>query len=335
MPENFKITSAFCLEWEKNVSINEVYNQFVCGNVTQRLNFSCVDPRCQKKGVIVIGVGYDKLPSQRKVSIHFRTHPSPDKNQHDPDCLVLKNNQYEKFSGIHEDETELQSALRKARYQKINDLIDIYDPTEHSKQEGIILDKEESDFEHPAITKPANQDKLSDIAKNLNRTSSFSRFVRYYHEMATNFNNQELAQFELQIVGLGKTSLFDYFKFFAYAFYDPSFTGIHHGLIKSSIKKYNEGFRIFFRARIKNIPVRLYVSNDQVKAYRHKNELLDVLKNSESLGNITAYFIPSKFELKQHNGNQYYELIIDDLSKLLFLGDVENNRPSSLPNGVQ
>lgn len=321
MSTKTKITYAYCLNLNRNVTIDEAYNESTATVPSRIFKFSCIDSRCRDRGVEITAVGYDKLPSQRKVSCHFKQHSSPLKKNHHPDCELIQSSTYNEFHGTYHDETNEEAHLRRSRHKKLNDLIDIYIPINKNNSENNTSPQEKidkPDIQHTSfhnnLKKPPNN------ASNLNKTSSLSRFVRHYHQMTKKLTPDELNKTKVNIRGLGSITYPEYFQFFPLVWNDTSFSGIQHGKIKTKyIKKYGSGFKLFFLGKINKKTVSIYISPEQINQYRNRNEILDIINKSDSFSSITAYFITDTYGLM----NDSYQIILDDLSNLVLIADTD------------
>ena len=323
MVDKLKITYAYCFELDKNLTIDEAYHASIAMTPSRQFKFSCVESRCRLNGVEITAVGYDKLPSERKVSCYFRRHQSPTKGEHHPDCDLLADYEYNEFQGVHPNETLEEAKLRRKRYSKLHDAIDCYDPKEEFI-EGISLDESSNEQISLNRLEPAsnskNQSNLN--GKSINKTSSFSRFVRHYHQMTLELSENEIMDSTVEIVGLGKVSYGVFFKFFPLVWGRFAFSGIQHGRIKTNqIKKYGKGFKVIFLAKINGKTVSLYISPEQINQYRNRRELLDIINHDKAFSTITAYFKPTKYEFN----NDSCQVIIENLANLVFIADGDKN----------
>lgn len=115
--------------------------------------------------------------------------------------------------------------------------------------------------------------------------------------------------------GIGKTTWFKYFKPINY-FQTVKEPCIFFSYIKE-VQLFGEGFKLSFNLKIDKKPVSLYIDGEQIRNYRHRNYLKDIVQNlphrQPLKDDIRAYFVPHDIRPNKFGG---YDVIIDDLSKL-------------------
>ena len=317
MSREIKISRAFCVELGKNVDIDEIHHESIKdGTPHKRFNFLCTDPICQENGVRIVGVAYDKLPSQRKVLPYFRRDREGQSNHH-PECEWFRDGLYYNFDGLHEGETEQQARIRRLLYKKSTNIIELYDPNPKTEKAKKLKDY----FIELDVAPMMSNRKRRILHESMKRrtrnsTTDFYRVASNHHLLSNYFVLQDFKQIKLHVVGIGETTWFKYFKIIKY-FNSTREPCIFYSSIKR-IQKYGNGFKLFLKANIDQKPASIYVSKDQVDKYKHRRQLLDSIQkvlDTKFLDkkDIRAYFVPNEVKLRE---NKWHDIIIGDLSKL-------------------
>lgn len=318
MPTETKITRAYCIELEKNLTINEAYYESTKNGLPhKKLSFLCTDKNCQERGVKIIGVVYDKLPSERKVVPYFRRdHKGID---HHNECEWFLNHQYYAYENMHENETEDEAKIRRIKY-KLNDIIELYDPS--SKK---TIKTEESDLLN--LSEKLNYNYLKETKQNedfqkrlyRNSTTVFNRLVQHHYDLQKTFTSiEDFKKIKLYVVGIGETTWFEYFRVVKYISLNnqDKMPKITFGWINKNIKRYKTGFKIYLISKINNHSVSLYIPSIQIDKYKHRKHILDILEKKDTFSKITAYFIFDSIDLVHLQSGIYeYQITIHDLSK--------------------
>ncbi|SUA61583.1 Uncharacterised protein [Oligella urethralis] len=281
-------------------------------------NFLCTDPVCQQRGVRVIGVAYHQVFSQRKVTPYFRRERKNKQNlnEHHEECEWFLDDAYYSYDGIHQGETEQQAKIRRELHNKTNNIIELYDPIPKIEQQQISdALTGEPVINSSLLRERQNNNNEQEKRRTRNSTTVFYKVANYHHFLSENFMIDDFKQIKLFVVGVGETTWFRYFKTLNFINKIQEQSIFYSSLTK--IKKYGSGFKLFFKAKLDGRSVSLYISKEQVAAYKHKAHLIDLLQNVPDdqflSDDIRAYFVHSEISLNQYDK---YDLIVNDLSKL-------------------
>jgi hypothetical protein len=161
------------------------------------------------------------------------------------------------------------------------------------------------------------------------QTSHFHRLIESYREAREKLTKDDFSKLELRIKGEGVTRWTKYFRPIKYGidFYGRHHTGVIYGGAKF-YKWYGQGFVLNFFDQINKMPVSLYISSQQLQAYRLSRSLtrtINILaddKSSNKKSYVTVYamgkIMPGKVE-------GTLALQVDDLRHLYFSISREEN----------
>ncbi|MDO1509520.1 MULTISPECIES: hypothetical protein [unclassified Neisseria] len=322
-----KITEAYCVELGDVVDIDRAHEESMRGGAPyKRFEFLCSDPRCREKGVKIIGVNYDKPISQQQNAMHFRENHE---YKHHPDCEWVIMHNYLSHPSPHPGETERLAVIRQQTYNTVSDWITTYTPYEPDT--GVRTESSPVTVLGSNTVNPSSQsqDKIH-TGSHGRTTHSFQKICQYHYELAKVLPNlNDLKEIPLHVIGLGDTNFYKYFRLIKYALIldneEHEYDCILFGQLSNNngIKKYGTGFRVKFWAKINELAVTIYISPEQIREYRHRNALLDILNNHEKFESLTAYFIPKPnivTEYKFDSGWKEIQITISDLNFFRLIG---------------
>lgn len=323
--KKIKITAAYCVELEKIVSIEEAHSASMEKNGAE-FQFLCSSEECRQQKIPVTGVNYYKPLSKQFRAMHFRdnTHYT-----HHENCEWVLASEYAFYEGTHEGESPEEAESRRKLFASLRDdyLITVYDPYEPDT--GVRTDNStESTVQKPQSSgTKSNNDRYIEAIKKVRRTSSFYKMARCHYELSRKFKLDKFKQFPLRVKGK-QTTWYGYFKIFKYVWDNPTFNGIMYGYISKNIRPYGTkepfGYGIYMGTKLNDLSVSIYVSPNQMKNYRLRRELIDVLENKENFEDICAYFVPESIELVTlPSGIQSYQIKISNLHNLRFVGTIK------------
>lgn len=308
MNQKIKITSAYCIELDKVVEIDEIHNESLKTKPSQRFTFLCSSLPCRSNGVKITGVSYHLPISEQQRIMHFRENS---KYLHDESCEWVIFNNYLHHTGKHLDETDLQAEIRqKTAQSNVNDWITHYVPyfpdsgvkTSKTTESIKIMDKNHA-------TKTSNQE--TQTKQYSRRTHSFFRLCQFHHDMNQLHGISNLKNIPLHIAGIGQTNFGAYFQLIGTALYRQNC--VLFGWV--NIKRYGTGFKVFFKQKYEKHTITIYISSEQIDAYRHKRQLLDVLNHVDEFKYLTAYVVPNEIQPYQDS----LQIMVTNLDYLRFI----------------
>lgn len=324
--KKIKITEAYCVELGEVIDIDRAHEESMNRGVPYpRFEFLCSDAKCRQGGVKIIGVGYHKPVSQQQNTMHFRENSF---YEHDSECEWVITNKYLTHPAPHIGETERSAEIRQQTYNTVTDWITKYTP--YSPDTGV---RSESSFtqEQSRVHEHSSsysQNKIN-TGSHGRTTHSFHKICQFHYEAISNVAYiHDLKEIPLYVTGIGDTNLYRYFRPVKYGL---SFDRKHEydcilfGRISSEygIKRYGAGFRIKFVEKINKMGVTIYISPEQIRSYRHRNALIDILNNHEKFESLTAYFIPKPnivIEYEFDSGWREIQITISDLNFFRLIG---------------
>ncbi len=311
-----RILSAYCVQLGHEVSIDQARLEYLSEDHPSRYHFYCSSPDCFANKVRVIGVNYHySAEESKKYKIpHFRKQ-----DEHLPNCAWVIDTLKENQQGRLPNETEEEAKLRQIR-QKLSDLIDVFDPTEDSddiKNEDSFISSTPR-FPEQQNTILNNNTKNESSKSGCRRTNQLSRLIETWREAKNKLPKKEFEQLKLNVVGIGKLKLCNYFKRFNYAWNTEHF-GVMYGGVKPDFKRYGLDFRMTFYDKINDCDVILYISKEKMEKYRYRR-YFDMELSRDDIRYITVYFIPDKIELYE-NGKGYksYQIEINQLKNFFLI----------------
>lgn len=321
--KKIKITAAYCVELEKIVSIEEAYFASMENNCA-RFQFLCSSEECRQQKVPITAANHNVPLSKQVQTMHFRDYKN---SKHHENCEWVLANDYASYEGMHEGETPEEADMRRELYTSLSNdyLITVYDP--YDPDVGVRTD---DPTETGTVYKPKGfdtknrKDRCIEAIEKARGTSSFYKIIRCHYELSREFKLEKFKRFPLRVRGR-QTTWYRYFKIFNYVWDDPTFNGIMYGYISRNIKQYGTkepfGYGIYMNTKLNDLSVSIYISSDEIKNYRLRRELIDVLKDSQHFENICAYFIPESIELVTlPSGKPAYKIKIANLRNLRFVG---------------
>lgn len=323
--KKIKITAAYCVELGKIVSIEEAHSASMERNGAE-FQFLCSSKECCQQKIPVTGVNYYKPLSKQYRTMHFRDNT---RYTHHENCEWALANEYAFYEGTHEGETPEEADSRRKLYTLLpNDyLITNYDPYEPDT--GVRTESStESTIHKPQGSDSKNsQSRYDEVTGKILKTSSFYKLVRCHYALSKKFKLDVFKQFPLKVKSR-QTTWYSYFKVLQFVWDNPAFNGIMYGYISKNIKSYGTkepfGYGIYMSTKLNDLSVSIYISPDQMKNYRLRRELIDVLKNSQKFEDICVYFVPDSIErVTLSSGKQAYQIKIANLNNLRFVGTIK------------
>jgi hypothetical protein len=269
-----RIRRAFCEELGRSVSADEARREYLSLETRPKeFHFFCDSDVCFENGVEVVGVNYRVAAADTpKFKItHFREHP---RQKHHPDCYYHTENKRVSNSLISEEGENRRRLSRKL----VSDLVDVFDPRPKA---GRKSGESSAHSPHPAITEEnaLRQDSPNDNNdKRTIRTSHLDRLVDTFLEAKNKLPYKEFSELSVHIVGVGKTTLAQYFRHINRATLDGA-KQVYFGGAWLGKKRYGIGFKMFFIDKINDLPVSLYISKESLNDCKYKNYILEMLKS--------------------------------------------------------
>ncbi len=279
------IRHAWCVELGDVLTAHDAKREFFAMEPRPaKLNFLCADERCRAAragGTRVTCVNYQKLPSEAEQSmiVHYRLL-----DEHQPWCTASAADVEEESHPALE-ENEKKTRLPKA---KKNDLFQIFDPGAGT-----------SIANRPTSTATAINGKVSEhkeqstsgssAAKPNNGTNS-TRFVEDLAALHVQAQKDPLIQAILQekitVRGVGTGRLADLFRPL-----EKGWIGGHNYIWYggATIKPYGKGFLLKFYSKIDDHKVSTYVSSEQMKGYRYRASLEELIRCANNHRYVKAY----------------------------------------------
>lgn len=318
---SLRIMRAYCIELREVVTITQARIEFLSREpLLTKFHFLCSDEKCREKGVRVIGVNYreNAQESVKHVTAHYR-----EQDTHLPGCEWQHEDDTEGADGLLPGESEDTARKRKAR-RKLNDFIDVFDPTDHDGTKPAGTEKPPIDC--GGIGVPAsggNQARENNDCEltGVNRTNDLERLVESFRDAKEKLTDEEFSTLELQVKGIGKIKLKHYFQRLNYAKTWSTQRIIYGGAILD--KRYGQGFRLKFYDTVEGKPVSLYVSPSMMKEYRHRKYLDGILSKVDEVRFLRVYAL-GHFE-DAPNESDGLNLVISHLRHLaIVLGPTKN-----------
>lgn len=309
---------AYCIQLGRNVDIFEARSEFFDQDEPKkRFDFLCSNKDCREIGVKMVGVNYDKLPKERKVSPHFK-YQSRNNISHTPGCWYYQNKILERIEG------KSNKADQNGRYRKkLKDVID----------EFIIEDLNEvNNHNHISNIDDMNGNNLSKISKNRKsnnqnsgiqryaQTSRLARLIEFYLDAKRNCKNDEFLQIPLKVKGTNIQYLYQYFRRIDKVIKEKIFCVCIGEFIFYKNKNGDLIFK-FDNDKIDLDNLYLRIKSDVLEKYRYKKSIQALTQGNHR---YKTYFIPRKedLELKKVNKNgkeiDYYCFDIKNLSHCCF-----------------
>jgi len=327
------ITFAYCVELGCEVTITEARLEYLAlESPPEKFHFLCSDPNCwdgpDGPGVMIVGANYRK-PAEEGTKYrtpYFRREPRS--ADHREGCMWRAAE-----DGLPTETIMTESeTVRRAARKKMKDLIDVFDPEGSDRKtqgsNGNIdcnLGNSPTHLHEVTPFRPHSKRNLLGHTQ----TSHFHRLIESYREAKEKLTKDDFSKLELRIKGEGVTRWVKYFRPIKYGidFYGRHHTGVIYGGAKF-YKWYGQGFVLNFFDQINKMPVSLYISSQQLQAYRLSRSLtraINILADDKSLNKksyVTVYamgkIIPGKVD-------GTLALQVDDLRHLYFSISREEN----------
>lgn len=304
MKSNKRITHAYCVEAGEVLPITGARQFYFARPERGDLSFLCSTDTCRKRGVKVTGVNY-RVPPQEQTkhqTAHYRANPVDD---HDASCewVGIEGDAGQRLPG----ETDLQLEERKAKL-KLNDFIDVFDPTEAGPEQGNEPTDEQLDAgEGGGVRRNSRSGRPSPMRHS---TNSLERLVQCYREAKDELSKEEFEALTIQVKGLGEVSLQSYFRPIEWARLGVSDRVVFGG---ARYKKYGAGFSFTFFDKHQGKPISLYVKPATINAYRYRRYWFELFEQAENVAYFRVYALGT---LKEREDGKGYDLSVDDLRHL-------------------
>lgn len=314
MKTNKRITRAYCVEIEKELSIVAARREYLSLEPPRaRFTFLCTNEECRKLDAKITGVNYDVNPQETTIlqAAHFRANP---KDEHCPTCEWIEHGSSGDLDKSRPGETEEEARARKAK-RKLDDYIDIFDPNLKEKKPGGDRpgkggDEIDGDGQGRGARRTSSEQ--NDKLRGPTKTTDLERLVESYRN-ARSLPKEEFNLLTLQVSGHGVIPLRSYFRHIATATMGENGCVLLGG---GTIKRYGEGFSFNFIDRLGEKRVSLYVPADQMKAYRYRRYLKELIIQADEMRYVTLYTLGHLEENPQGKG---VDLKVEDLRQIAFV----------------
>ncbi|GLK88865.1 ATPase [Pseudomonas turukhanskensis] len=306
MPTKTRITHAYCVQLNKELSITDARREFFSLEEPRtRFEFLCATPACRELAVNakITAVNYDKQPNDTYRAAHFRQN---EKYAHAPDCEWMLDEDADEVDGKLPGESATDAFVRRAK-RKLHDYVDVFAPDVEPASGG-------SEGSVAAGANPAVERAGRGAKPGRNHSSrSLERLVEYYRQARKELSEDEFKALKLRVAGEGEMPLSWYFKNVAYAKLRPLNRVIHGGAML--VDRYGAGFKLKFYDRLDGKPVFLYVSKEQMGEYRFRGYLDGLLRGED----VDYFRVFALGELALSPSGKSINLQVDDLNKLVLL----------------
>ncbi|MEW6347097.1 MAG: hypothetical protein RXR20_00800 [Paraburkholderia sp.] len=310
-----RITRAWCVELNEVVTIDVARRVYLSlENPPSRFNFLCSNKACRDAEVRVVGANYRKAAEdgEKFQAAHFR-HWIGD--AHLQDCEWLE----DEASG-EQKPGESEEAFHQRRVRrKLSDYITTFDPR--------LDDDPGGDGKSDGPTGPGQQPPeggtprprgggTPDDTPGETRSNDLERLVNNYREARETLTWEEFQSLEIGIVGAARIRLANYFVPVTRGQHYPKQRVLYGGA--SFLKSYGQGFKLCFYDRIDGKRVYVYISSQQMLAYRFRKYLRGIIDQIPLRRYVTVYAIGT---VRQSQSGDSFDLIVDDVRQLaLILG---------------
>lgn len=282
-----KVTHAYCVELGEVVTIDKARRAFLSEEPSPpRYTFLCSDDACRAQKVVVSGVNYTFAAEEfpKRVEAHFRA-TSPEK--HLPSCEWRVAEQIDADIKPIDGETSEQT-LERTALRKLTDRITEFDPRDVSNDPGTGTPPITPDAPRLAAPRPDGPRPIDPNRVNpRTRTRDLERLVQTYREARADLPTAELHALHVNVFGLGRVRLIDYFQPIQYCSEHTTNTIINGGALFE--KNYGKGFRLRMFDKINTLPVYLYVSAEMMEAYRYRKYVRDIVDKIPSHKYVRVY----------------------------------------------
>lgn len=311
-----RITHAYCVELKEVVTIDRARREYLSTEPTPpRYTFLCSDEGCREKKVIVSGVNYtfsaEEFP--KRTEAHFRA-VSPEK--HLATCEWRAAADADALANPTNDGAPEQQVEREAK-RKLTDLITEFDPRVAPVAVSTPHPDVDPDVDEPPERTPRSRRPLDPNRVNARtRTRDLERMVQTYREARDELPENELRALHINVIGVGRIRLIDYFQPLQYCneqTRDRIITGGAH-----FDQHFGQGFRLRLIDKVNDLPVYVYVAAQQMEAYRYRKYLRGIVDRIALHRYVRVYVNGS---LKLSPSRKSYNLEITHLDHLaLVLG---------------
>lgn len=326
MKTNKRITRAYCVELEKEMSIIAARREYLSLEPPRaRFTFLCTNEECRLLDAKVTGVNYDVKPQETTIlqAAHFRANP---KDEHCPNCEWIDHGSSGDQDRSRPGETEEESIARKAK-RKLDDYIDIFDPSlKEKKPKGERPGKggDEIDGDGQGIGALRASSEPNDKLRGPTKTTDLERLVESYRNAKSELSKEEFDVLTLQVSGYGVIPLHSYFRHITAATIGENGCILFGG---GTIRRYGAGFSFNFYDPIGDKRVSLYVPADQMNAYRYRRYLKDFIAHADEVRYFTLYTLGHLQENPQGKG---IDLKVKDLRQIaLVLGPPKTQKETT------
>lgn len=310
-----KIQRAYCVELDSCISIDTARREYFSlpEKGRRRFNFLCSDERCRyhnDMGVRVTGVNYDKLCEESRdgqsviKAAHYREN-----DKHHPDCEWSLLNDDEEQLTQRKNETDEDYSQRKLRH-KLNHFIDEFSP--NLEDESLSKQSDEAVLGAEKLGGRSNQsrERSSPLKSSPSKTvtSVLSRLVETWLEAKEVLTDEEFKQMRLNVKGIGRVLLYQYFKPVRYYHHDKHIGVIYGGA--TLVKRYGKGFKFKFYDKVTGKQAYLYCDQKTMESYRYRNYIESILALDCHYFNV--YFLAPKVSEKE----EYVTYELDSLKNI-------------------
>lgn len=234
---------------------------------------------------------------------------------HLPGCGWLND---EESYGLLPGETEEAARQRRLR-RKLTYFVTIFDPRPVADESDSGEARNGSDGGDKAAggsTRPRGPRETCD-EPGQTRSRDLERLVNNFREAKETLTREDLESLEIRVVNAGQLRLVDYFVSITRA-QQVSDSRVAFGGAWF-VKDYGQGFKLCFYDKIDGRPVYLYVSPEQMTAYRYRKYLRSsIVDQIPTRRYVTVYGIG---RLEQSSSGKQWNFVVDDLRRLaLVLG---------------
>ena len=292
------VDMAHCVELNQDVYINEARMAFHAQNQHAEFNFVCTDPSCiQPNGqrTQMTALYYQLPPEETTIKKPtFRHYPG---QPHTAECVWTREKNDTSLPK-QEDETEQEYKQREIR-RKLDDVVEVFiRPKDASDLFAAIDKKKEKQNNNKNVHHNAHVPQKSETHK-FRTTGILDTLVTFYLHSKQKMldgliTKDEFEQLTLKVKNENSYCYREFFKPFDLAWSQSGFNGVYIGQAINAFVS-NLGFGLFFLEKINNKSVALYVKTEQMKEYRYKNNLLNIIREKKEDGIIMAYFMNPQF----------------------------------------
>lgn len=312
------IPVAYCIDLDEIVSISEARREyFRQPEPRQKFNFYCPDPSCKQKNGKRTQISAPNLylplfdPEHKKSRApHFKIY----QNQvHINECESIQYSQ----QNIIKDKDMSNALTTRSKHIKDNDYIDVFYRPGTKKSYAISIDKTAQGIHGTDITRTITSKVRGDSTRALSEkpsktsTTFLMTLVDSYILARHRLNKETISQDDFDRLSFRipneKTYRYrDFFRKFQNVYTQSSFLGVHLG--NCTVKNNANGWFLNFFDKIEGKRVFLFIHNNQLKKYRYKNNIMEILIRHEKAKFIKCYFLNPTYKISEN----YVQIILDD-----------------------